>query len=152
LKITYGYTAEAHKDDVLIDMVGDAMDKFAHAATPGAFMVDMIPFRKHMYNQHFGLRTISDWAIVKDLPDWVPGTGFKKTAREWEAELTGVAEIPFNFVKHQMAQGKHETSFLSRLIETEDSDPEVVDSNKWSSMSLYTAGADTVSTSFAYTY
>lgn len=44
LKIAYGYTAEPFQNNVLIDMAGDAMDKFARAAVPGAFMVDMMPF------------------------------------------------------------------------------------------------------------
>lgn len=44
LKIAYGYTAEQTKNDALIDMAGDAMDKFARAGVPGAFMVDMMPF------------------------------------------------------------------------------------------------------------
>lgn len=44
LKIAYGYTAEQNKIDPLIDMAGDAMDKFAKAAVPGAFAVDVFPF------------------------------------------------------------------------------------------------------------
>lgn len=48
LKIAYGYTAESHKNDLLVDIAGDAMDKFARAAVPGAFLVDMIPFRKSL--------------------------------------------------------------------------------------------------------
>ncbi len=47
LKIAYGYTAESHKDDLLVDMAGDAMDKFGRAAVPGAFVVDVLPFCKH---------------------------------------------------------------------------------------------------------
>lgn len=80
--------------------------------------------------------------IVRKLPDWVPGTGFKKTGRQWRAELKAVAEIPYTFVKNQMAQDKHDASFTSRLIEVEGSDPET---NKWSALSIYAAGIDTVS-------
>jgi hypothetical protein len=43
LKVAYGYTAEPLGRDILIDMAGDAMDKFARAAVPGAFMVDILP-------------------------------------------------------------------------------------------------------------
>lgn len=82
---------------------------------------------------------------MKDFPEWVPGTAWKKTARQWAAELTAVTEVPYAFVKHQIAQGNNETSFLARLIEAGDADPETIDTNKWSAMSLYTAGADTVS-------
>lgn len=44
LRIAYGYTAERKGRDVLIEMAGDAMDAFAAAAVPGAFLVDMLPF------------------------------------------------------------------------------------------------------------
>ncbi|KAK1765144.1 O-methylsterigmatocystin oxidoreductase [Phialemonium atrogriseum] len=130
LKIAYGYTAEPFKNDVLIDMAGDAMDKFARAGVPGAFMVDMMPFLKY-------------------LPDWIPGTGFKRIARQWGAELTDVTEKPYAFVKHQMAQGKDDSSFLSRLLEAGDSSLEERFTNKWSAMSLYTAGADTTVSALA---
>ncbi|KAH7308648.1 putative cytochrome P450 oxidoreductase OrdA-like protein [Stachybotrys elegans] len=130
LKIAYGYTAESHKDDYLVDMAGDAMEKFARAGVPGAFLVDMLPFLKH-------------------LPEWMPGTGFKQTAREWGGALTQVTERPYAFVKHQMAQGAHEASFLSQLLEAGDEDPEEKWTNKWSAMSLYTAGADTTVSSLS---
>ncbi|KAI2466346.1 putative cytochrome P450 oxidoreductase OrdA-like protein [Annulohypoxylon bovei var. microspora] len=124
LKIAYGYTAESHRDDPLVDMAGDAMDKFGRAAVPGAFVVDILPF-------------------LRFVPDWVPGTGFKKLARQWGTELVDVLEKPYAFVKHQMAQGKNEASFLSKLLEAGDLGPEANSMNKWSAMSLYTAGADT---------
>jgi hypothetical protein len=46
LKIAYGYTAELNGKDTLIEMAGDAMEKFARAGVPGAFLVDIVPFRK----------------------------------------------------------------------------------------------------------
>ncbi|KAI1386111.1 putative cytochrome P450 oxidoreductase OrdA-like protein [Hypoxylon trugodes] len=130
LKIAYGYTAESHQNDPLVDMASDAMDKFSRAAVPGAFLVDVAPF-------------------LRRLPDWVPGTGFKNLARQWGAELNDVVEKPYAFVKHQMAHGKNETSFLSQLLEASDSDSEEEFANKWSAMSLYTAGADTTVSAMA---
>lgn len=82
---------------------------------------------------------------MRNFPNWFPGTDFKKTARQWGAELTDVIEKPYAFVKHQMAQGKHKTSFLSHLLEAGVPSPEEEFTHKWSSLSLYTAGADTVS-------
>ncbi|KPM36011.1 O-methylsterigmatocystin oxidoreductase [Neonectria ditissima] len=130
LKIAYGYTAEPFKNDLLVDMAGDAMDKFARAGVPGAFMVDMMPFLRY-------------------LPDWIPGTGFKKIAQQWKAELTRTTEKPYAFVKDQLAKGKDDSSFLSRLMEAGDSTPEERFTNKWSAMSLYTAGADTTVSALA---
>lgn len=82
---------------------------------------------------------------MNQLPDWFPGTGFKQTAREWGSELADVTEKPYVFVKHQMARGQNNESFLAQLLERGDSDAEEKWTNKWSAMSLYTAGADTVS-------
>lgn len=81
---------------------------------------------------------------MRYLPEWLPGAAFKKTARQWSSELTDLTEKPYAFVKYQLAQGMNNMSFLSRLLETGDSHPEEEFTNKWSAMSLYTAGADTV--------
>ncbi|KAI1209572.1 putative cytochrome P450 oxidoreductase OrdA-like protein [Annulohypoxylon truncatum] len=130
LKIAYDYEAESHKDDPLVDMATIAMDNFGRAAVPGAFLVDVLPF-------------------LRLVPDWVPGTGFKKLARQWRAEVMDVLEKPHAFVKHQMAYGKNEISFLSRLLEAGNLDPDVEYTNKWSAASLYAAGADTTVSSIA---
>lgn len=81
---------------------------------------------------------------MKQLPDWFPGTGFKKTGREWGNILTEMCEKPYTLVKQQMAEGKHKPSFLSRLLEQSKGDAEDTFVNKWSAASLYAAGADTV--------
>ncbi|KAF4120606.1 Cytochrome P450, partial [Geosmithia morbida] len=125
LKIAYGYTTEPFKNDLLVDMLVDAMDKFSVAAVPGAFMVDMLPSLRY-------------------LPEWIPGMGFKKTAHKWGAELTDVVEKPYVFVNHLLAQGSDRSSFLSRLIEADNTNEEKRFINKWSALSLYTAGSDTI--------
>lgn len=58
-----------------------------------------------------------------------------------------LAEKPYAFVKQQMAQGKTEPSYLSKLLEKDDGNitPEEDFVAKWSAASLYSGGADTVS-------
>ncbi|KAI1132575.1 cytochrome P450 [Nemania abortiva] len=131
LKIAYGYTAESHRPDILIDMVNDAMGKFSRAMVPGTFMVDVFP-------------------LLRKLPDWVPGAGFKKLAHQWASELSDVAEKPYAFVKHQMAQGRHKASFTSHLIEMGDTSKEGNDLSKWSAASIYSAGSDTTVASIGW--
>ena len=46
LKITYGYTAEPHGKDFLVDMAGKTMHEFAESTVPGRWAVDIMPFRK----------------------------------------------------------------------------------------------------------
>jgi cytochrome P450 len=124
LRISYGYTAEPHKDDYLVDIAGDAVDKFTQSAVPGAYLVDMLPWLKH-------------------VPGFIPGTAFQQRARQWAHELEQVTEQPYAFVKHQMAQGVNEPSFLSKLIEAGDAPGDQAFSNKWAAQSLYSAGSDT---------
>jgi hypothetical protein len=83
--------------------------------------------------------------LVKHIPDWVPGTGFKRIAREWRGSLIESTERPYAFVKHQMANGVHEESFLSQLLQQPIATPDELFTVKCSAMSLFAAGADTVS-------
>ncbi|KAF2787590.1 cytochrome P450 [Melanomma pulvis-pyrius CBS 109.77] len=124
LKITYGYTAEAHGKDPFVDMAGKTMHEFADATVPGKWAVDIMPFLRY-------------------APDWLPGTGFKHTARQMAAQLRQTTEQPYEFVKQQMREKKHKTSFLSQAIENLGSDAEMERIHKWSASSMYLGGADT---------
>lgn len=39
--------------------------------------------------------------LVKYVPDWFPGAGFKKQAKEWNKVTTATAEEPFAYIKEQ---------------------------------------------------
>ncbi|KAF2103859.1 cytochrome P450 [Rhizodiscina lignyota] len=127
LKATYDYTIEPHSRDPLVDLADAALAQFSSAVTAGAWMVDMMPFLKYM-------------------PDWVPGTDFKRTARLWHKTLMDVVDRPFTYVKQQMAQKHYHPSFVSKLLEEPGQEritPESEFIIKWSAASLYTGGADT---------
>ncbi|GKT42927.1 O-methylsterigmatocystin oxidoreductase [Colletotrichum spaethianum] len=130
LKITYGYTAESFKQDPLIEMIDEMMDNFGKGAVPGAFLVDIFPFLRY-------------------LPDWLPGTGFKQTAKQWRAQFHETRDKPFAFVEHQMAQGKDNESFLAHLLESSDPSPINVFDSKYSAIGVYAGGADTTVSSVA---
>ncbi|KAH8684944.1 putative cytochrome P450 oxidoreductase OrdA-like protein [Ilyonectria robusta] len=130
LDIAYGYRSEPFKNDPLIDMVGNVMEQFAVAAAPGTWLVDIFPFLRH-------------------LPRWLPGTSFKRTAETMRSDLQNVIDIPYAFVKDQLSQGTHNTSFLSNLLDAGDDSAEEKLRNKWSATALYTAGADTTVSAIA---
>ncbi|KAH7142853.1 cytochrome P450 [Dactylonectria estremocensis] len=130
LDIAYGYRSEPFKSDPLIDMVGNVMEQFAVAAAPGSWLVDVFPFLRH-------------------LPGWLPGTSFKQTAKRMRFDLQNVIDVPYEFVKEQLSQGTHNTSFLSNLLDAGDDSAEEKLRNKWSATALYTAGADTTVSSIA---
>ncbi|KAI1658689.1 cytochrome P450 [Daldinia decipiens] len=129
LKLTYGYTIELHTFDPLVDLADRLNEQFAAATVPGAWLVDVIP-------------------ALRYLPNWMPGAGFKKTAKIWKATLLEFVDKPNKFVHKRMAQGDHKPSFVSSLYEQAGdlatSDEE--DLIKWSAVSLYAAGADTSGT------
>ncbi|KAK5129264.1 hypothetical protein LTR08_003643 [Meristemomyces frigidus] len=128
LEMVYGYAVEPHKRDPLVDTVDEAMEQFSASAVPGKWAVDMLSFLEY-------------------LPEWVPGTGFKRTARLWKQTLMSVVDDPYVFVTSQMASGKGRPSFVSRSIEQARTEKalgaEEEHAIKWSAASLYTGGADT---------
>ncbi|KAI1047620.1 hypothetical protein LB505_012637 [Fusarium chuoi] len=124
VKVVYGYTAEQFKPDPLLSTVRKVVDEFGIAAKPGTFLVDLIP-------------------ILKYIPDWFPGAGFKATAKQWRSNLESSVEDPAAFVEHQVANGKDNTSFLSQLMQKKGLTDEEGSENKWLAASLYAAGADT---------
>jgi cytochrome P450 len=100
------------------------------AAQPGAFIVDVLPFLRH-------------------LPTWFPGArGFHSTARYFLDTVTELVEKPYAFVKARMASGDATPCYVSALLEKYDKEgtgltPEQEFAVKWSASSLYTGGADT---------
>lgn len=133
LKVAYGYTVEpSNKRDPLVDLVDEAMEQFSKACIPGAWTVDIIP-------------------ALKYLPEWLPGTDFKRIARRWKATVHAVADIPFAFVERQLRNATAKPSYLSKLIESEKGplSPEADDVARWSAFALYTGGADTTVSSIS---
>ncbi|EIW77985.1 cytochrome P450 [Coniophora puteana RWD-64-598 SS2] len=124
LKITYGYEVQG-ANDRLVKVVEEAMSHFAHVTTPGAFLVDSIPFLKY-------------------IPEWIPGMSFKRTAKHYAQSFTKMIEYPYRTVKERMATEDAPPSYVSNLL-SERPDIDVSEENdiKLSAMALYAGGADT---------
>lgn len=92
---------------------------------------------------------------MKHIPAWLPGAGFQRIAQAWREQRKGIADRPYAFVKARMASGKYKPSYLSNIFETQGvpkpgSEEELI--VKWSAASLYTGGADTVSSKTVYIF
>ncbi|PTB62982.1 cytochrome P450 [Trichoderma citrinoviride] len=129
LKITYGYTIELEKPDPLVGLIERVMAGFSDAVVPFSWAVDIIP-------------------ALAYLPDWFPGAGFKRIAREQRAIMDASADIPYNFVLKQMSNGTNQESFVSRLVtayrnEGKPADDMIFDHIKWVAQNVYAGGADT---------
>ncbi|KAG1804551.1 cytochrome P450 [Suillus subaureus] len=131
LRISHGYEVKENNDP-FIDLVDRAMDQFLRCTTPGAFMVDIMP-------------------SLANVPEWFPGAGFKRLAREWSKTREDMAAIPYKFVKDQMAAGTALTSFTSNLLVGRSLSAEEDDMVMWSAATLYAAGSETtVSTIYSF--
>jgi len=74
LKTVYGFEIKTIDDPYI--HIAEEGAKAADGLLPGRFLVDGIPIMKH-------------------LPDWLPGTGFKRVAKLWGKQMMDSCRIPF---------------------------------------------------------
>lgn len=86
---------------------------------------------------------------MKYLPSWLPFSAQRKS-QFWRTQLLTTIETPYRMVREQMASGIAPPSYLSNLLQEEDTKEEKTltaeeeFTAKWTAGSLYIAGADTV--------
>lgn len=54
------------------------------------------------------LLTLHILYTVIHLPEWLPGMGFKRTARLWAAKTASLCDKPYAFVQHQIVRELNE--------------------------------------------
>jgi hypothetical protein len=79
-----------------IHMAETTIGVAATAGAPGAFLVDVFPWRKSFIPSS---SRCSLGFSVKYVPDWVPGAGFQKKAKYWRKIVDDCAEEPYNYIK-----------------------------------------------------
>ncbi|KAF3111798.1 hypothetical protein TWF706_011528 [Orbilia oligospora] len=99
------------------------MEDFSASAVAGVWLVDFIPWLEY-------------------LPEWLPGMGFKDTARQYYKRHMQANSIPYGFVKEQKAAGSTKTSYVSGLLDTNPTPAEIKDI-RFSASTLYGGGSDT---------
>ena len=82
MSVAYGITIK-NSDDPYISTAEIALNGFAEAGIPGSFLVDYLPFLKH-------------------IASWMPGAGFKRKAAYWAKLNEDMLEKPFLYVKDQL--------------------------------------------------
>jgi len=131
LRITFGYETKPGTDPFLstADLV---MSQLTLAASPGIFLVNYIPILRH-------------------LPEWAPGAGFKQTAKEWGRNLREMLDRPHEYVQQEMAKGTAEPSVVFDLLQQSSRSEEEIEEIKWIAQDFYSGGSDTsVSTVYSF--
>ncbi|KAJ7662334.1 cytochrome P450, partial [Mycena rosella] len=126
MAITYGITVRP-ADDPYIILAEKAAESFSLAAVPGLYLVDTFP-------------------LLKYVPAWMPGAGFKRQAAVGRALARAALETPFTETKQQMGAGVAPGSFTSDALHAmKDCDALYYQERhiKAAAGSMFTAGADT---------
>ncbi|EGN99056.1 hypothetical protein SERLA73DRAFT_168607 [Serpula lacrymans var. lacrymans S7.3] len=123
LSISYGYDVQGDHDP-WVKMADNLLSQFSEMTVAGAYLVDFLPFLKH-------------------VPEWVPGASFQKTAKEYKATLYQAVDGLHQFVKDQMAAGIAPFSFVSSLLGEANLSGNDEHAIKWSAAAMYSAGAET---------
>ncbi|KAF8210916.1 cytochrome P450 [Mycena galopus ATCC 62051] len=126
MSVTYGIKVQT-QDDPFIALARDAIHTAADASVPGRFLVDVVP-------------------ALRYIPEWFPGAGFKRLAKEWGKMLTDMIDLPFAEAKRIIESGNAPTSFtsvsLSNIEESADKEKKE-QAVKVIAGNMYVGGADT---------
>ena len=102
MEITYGLNTESHEDRFL-QAAERGMNYSQSVLVPGAFLVDTFPIRS--FRLRFTSPPIDDTHKVKYVPEWFPGTGFKRFAKEARALFDIAVDGPLEYVKESLKVG-----------------------------------------------
>lgn len=92
MNISYGLTVLEY-DDPYITNAEESLRGLSEAGVPGAFLVDLLPILKH-------------------VPAWFPGAGFKRKAAHYAVVNTDLVDLPFKAVKRELVRHSfHSTGY-----------------------------------------
>ncbi|EJT98941.1 cytochrome P450 [Dacryopinax primogenitus] len=127
-EVVYGHRLTGPDDEFLVT-ARKVLLIFERVIRPGAFIVDTLPFLKH-------------------LPDWFPGASFKITARQWRETADELRQTHLQKVQREMEAGTAQPCYVSNILSRPQilehvGFDELVELVKYSAGTLYGAGADT---------
>ncbi|KAI0748079.1 cytochrome P450 [Daedaleopsis nitida] len=118
LQLAYGYKASDPGGKELVKLVDDAMFGFSETTKANAFLVDVFP-------------------ILRYVPAWFPGAGWKHKAKEYHDYLEEMLRAPFDLVKRQMATGVARSSFTQAHLDGQKHTAEKERIIQWAAAGIY---------------
>ncbi|KAI0705960.1 cytochrome P450 [Cerioporus squamosus] len=97
MEITYGHRIQSMEDQY-VKLAHEATEATVLAGSPGSMLVDFFP-------------------VLKNLPTWMPGAGFKRNAFRIRGLVRAMMDTPYEMVKSAMAAGTARPSFTASLLE-----------------------------------
>jgi len=93
----YGYRVKG-SNDYFVTLSEQAVKKLSDSVLPGASPVNVLPFLRY-------------------FPGWFPGCGFQYAAAECRRQTKEMQQVPVDFVKQNMRDGKDSISMTAKLLE-----------------------------------
>ncbi|KAF8668099.1 cytochrome P450 [Rhizoctonia solani] len=130
-RLAYGYHLKDDKDPFFLNAV-QASHRIFNATMPNNFLVNVFP-------------------ALAYIPDWLPGAGWKRTAKEWREHKNHAVTAPYEWTKQEVASGNFEPSVLSALLQDYDTDQDLSGMERDEELKelayiLFVGGTDTSST------
>ncbi|KAF9016298.1 cytochrome P450 [Hymenopellis radicata] len=125
LRIVYGYDVTVKYPDYLA-LAEEAMRQIIEASTPGKYLVELMPFLKH-------------------IPEWVPGAGFKRQAALYKKTTEALIETPYQKIAPNLENGTALSCFVTQHMENmqEGDTTHDLQTIKNCAAVMFLAGADT---------
>jgi len=101
LSITYGIDVKS-VDDPFLDANVEAAHAMGTVLVPGKFLADTIPIRACLYARAVTYQHLTNPLVVRHIPDWFPGTGFRALAKEARDKFKISINGPFEYVKNAL--------------------------------------------------
>ncbi|KAJ7289105.1 cytochrome P450 [Mycena rebaudengoi] len=128
MSIAYGIDT-LPSNDPYMETAEAAIDALAQAAVPGRYLVDVIP-------------------VLKYVPAWFIGAGFRRQAREWKKLTDKMVQLPFQAAKRLVTNGTAPPSYVSDKLQEIDENQDQEHQEKViqdTAGLMYAAGFDTTS-------
>ncbi|KAH9847427.1 O-methylsterigmatocystin oxidoreductase [Lenzites betulinus] len=97
MDIVYGIEV-AEQNDPYVALAERATKIFSDMVIPGQYIVELLPFLKH-------------------VPSWLPGAGFKRDAERWSKDIHRVWNEPYEASVDALAQGTARPCVVTSLVE-----------------------------------
>ncbi|KAF7294033.1 CyP450 monooxygenase [Mycena kentingensis (nom. inval.)] len=124
LKTMYGYDVKPAGDPI-VELAEDSVTRTGQVFFSTGYMLPWIRF----------------------LPRWMPGGGFGKFVADTQVVVKNMQEVPYQYAKENLLQGKDSNSVVAQMLETGRGQEGAVDEEMLQSVAavLYSAAADTSS-------
>ncbi|KAI0071515.1 cytochrome P450 monooxygenase [Panus rudis PR-1116 ss-1] len=128
MEISYGRQLQSN-EDYIVKNTDEANAIAIQAGSAGNVIVDVFPILKH-------------------IPGWMPGAGFKRLAMHANKLVRELYDRPYDEIREQMASGTASPSYATSLIERNTVDGKIPSDYetyiKGALLTMFTAGTETV--------